>query len=55
MSKETELKIQFQPFSNLKFTFSVIKLEIGKKQVSQKLSPSHYNELLLGVFVLQRW
>lgn len=52
MGKETEIKIQFQPFSNLKFTFAIIKLEIGKKQVSQKLSSSHYNELLFGV--LQR-
>lgn len=31
MGKETEIKIQFQPFSNLKFTFAIIKLEIGKK------------------------
>lgn len=50
MGRETELKIQFQPFSNLIFTFSIIKLEIEKNQVSQKLSPSHYNELLFLVY-----
>lgn len=53
MGKETKLKIQLQLFSNLILTFSIIKLEIEKNQVSQKLSPSHYNELLFGV--LQRW
>lgn len=53
IGKETELKIQFQTFSNLKFTFSIIEPEIGKKQASRKLPLSHYNEFIFSI--LQRW